>query len=63
MLNGRYDYFYPYEATRIPVFERLGTPEDHKYFYVSEGSHYVPREELLTRALTWLDKYLGPVVK
>lgn len=63
MLNGKYDYFFPYESSQLPFFERLGTPDEHKDFYLSEDGHFVPREELITRSLTWLDKYLGPVVK
>ncbi|MFC1628133.1 protein kinase [Gemmatimonadota bacterium] len=61
MLNGRYDYFYPYESTQIPFFNNLGTPDNHKEFYLSEGSHNVPREEVMARSLAWLDRYLGLV--
>ena len=30
MLNGRYDFFFPYETSQLPYFELLGTPEAHK---------------------------------
>lgn len=61
MLNGRYDYFFPHESSQRPLYERLGTAEGHKYFYLSEGGHSVPRDSLITLSLDWLDKYLGPV--
>lgn len=61
ILNGKYDFFFPYESTQIPFVERLGTLDEHKEFYLSEGGHNVPREELISRSLMWLDRYLGPV--
>ncbi|MFC1628508.1 protein kinase [Gemmatimonadota bacterium] len=61
MLNGKYDYFFPYESSQIPFFERLGTPDNRKEFFLSEGGHNVPREEVMARSLTWLDRYLGRV--
>ena len=30
MLNGRYDFFFPYEASQVPLFQRLGTPPAQK---------------------------------
>jgi dienelactone hydrolase len=61
MLNGKYDFFYPYETSQKPFYEQFTLPEEHRDFYVSEGSHFVPRDQLITRTLAWLDRYLGPV--
>lgn len=61
MLNGKYDFFYPYETSQKPFYEQLTLPEEHRDFYLSEGSHFVPREQLIRRTLAWLDRYLGPV--
>ena len=61
MLNGRYDYFFPLETAQRPFFDMLGTPADRKKWIVYEGGHDVPRTELITETLRWLDTYLGRV--
>jgi dienelactone hydrolase len=61
MLNGRYDTSFPYEFTVKPMFDLLGTPDEHKLLKTYETDHYVPVNELIKESLAWLDKYLGPV--
>jgi dienelactone hydrolase len=61
MLNGKYDYLFPYEYSQLPFYKLLGTPREHKELYVYEYAHYVPRTELTREILDWLDNYLGPV--
>jgi dienelactone hydrolase len=61
MLNGKYDFFFPVETAQRPFFGMLGTPADRKKWIVYEGGHDVPRTELITETLRWLDTYLGPV--
>ena len=61
MLNGKYDFFFPYETSQKPFFELLGTPEKDKRLILYEGSHSVPRLELIKEILGWMDKYLGKV--
>jgi eukaryotic-like serine/threonine-protein kinase len=61
MLNGKYDFFFPVELSQKPFFQTLGTPADKKKYTVYEGGHDVPRTELITQTLSWLDSYLGPV--
>jgi len=63
MLNGKHDFFFPYETSQLPFFELLGTPKEHKKMFVYEGGHSVPRTEVVKETLTWLDRYLGPVGK
>jgi dienelactone hydrolase len=64
MVGGRHDYVFPVEESQKPLFERLGTPPDHKRHVVYEdaghGSGY-PRSQMIREVLGWLDKYLGPV--
>jgi tRNA A-37 threonylcarbamoyl transferase component Bud32/dienelactone hydrolase len=60
MLNGKYDFFFPYETSQRPFFELLGTPKSDKRLIVYEGGHSVPRTQLVKEALAWLDRYLGP---
>jgi tRNA A-37 threonylcarbamoyl transferase component Bud32/dienelactone hydrolase len=61
LLNGRYDFFYPYETSQIPFFELIGTRAEDKKLFLAESSHNVPRTDLIRETLAWLDRYLGPV--
>jgi dienelactone hydrolase len=61
MLNGRYDFFFPYETSQLPYFELLGTPDEHKKIIVHDTSHAFPATDLARESLAWLDTYLGPV--
>lgn len=61
MLNGKYDFFFPYETSQLPYFEFLGTPDEHKKLVVHETGHSVPRTDQARESLEWLDRYLGPV--
>jgi hypothetical protein len=59
MLNGMYDRSID-ELIR-PMYDFLGTPEEHKRLILYETDHIPPRAEFIKETLTWLDKYLGPV--
>ena len=61
MLNGRYDHYFPYETSQIPMFQLFGTPAEHKKQVIYETGHFVPRAQLIRESLDWLDRYLGPV--
>ena len=61
MLNGKFDPYFPYEASQTPFFELLGTPE--KEMFIDETGHFVQRIELMKRTNEWLNKYLGSVKK
>ncbi len=63
MLNGRYDYDFPYEIAVLPFFNLLGTPDKDKRHVVYETDHFVPKNEMIKEVLNWCDKYLGPVKK
>ena len=63
MLNGKYDFIFPYESTVIPMFDLLKTPEQHKKLVLYETDHFVPKSEINKETLNWLDKYFGPVNK
>jgi serine/threonine protein kinase/formylglycine-generating enzyme required for sulfatase activity/dienelactone hydrolase len=63
MLNGKYDFFFPYETSQLPFYQLLGTPMKDKKLFVYEGGHSVPHTELAKEMLAWLDQYLGPVTK
>ena len=63
MLNGKYDFTYPYESTVKPMFDLLGTPEHHKKLVLCNTDHFIPKTEMIKETLNWLDKYFGPVKK
>ena len=61
MLNGKYDFFFPYETAQLPYFEMLGTPAEQKKLVVHEAGHTFPRTERARETLAWLDEHLGSV--
>jgi cephalosporin-C deacetylase-like acetyl esterase len=63
MLNGRYDFTFPFETNVKPMFDLLGTPDEHKALKIYETDHFVPKNEMIIETLDWLDKYFGPVNK
>ena len=61
VLKGKYDTLLPYETTVKPLFDLLGTPDEHKKLKLYETDHIPDRKDLITEILPWLDHYLGPV--
>jgi serine/threonine protein kinase/cephalosporin-C deacetylase-like acetyl esterase len=61
MLNGRYDMAVVLETWARPMYELLGTPDEHKRLEVFEIDHHMRRKDLVAEILPWLDEYLGPV--
>jgi fermentation-respiration switch protein FrsA (DUF1100 family) len=64
MFNGRYDSFFPLESSVMPMYENLGTPEADKKLTVTDANHFVAaynKNQMISEALDWLDKYLGAV--
>ena len=62
MLNGRYDFVEPVEATQNPMFQMLGTrPEDKRHMIFETGHAIVTVQPLIKEVLDWFDTYLGPV--
>jgi len=59
MVNGRYDYTFPLEASQKPLFRLLGTPEKDKRHVVLEAAHDVmtARTEVVREVLAFLEKY------
>jgi len=62
MQNGRFDPIYPVEAVQKPLFELLGTPQEHKRHALYKTGHVVGyQKESVRDALDWFDRYLGLV--
>jgi len=64
MLNGAEDAFFPLKTSQIPLFELLGTPNEHKQHRLYPGGHILTGlfgEQIRADVVAWLDRYLGPV--
>jgi len=61
MINGRYDFFYPLEASQNPMFQLFGSREKDKRHVVFETGHMPRHEQLIKEVLDWLDRYQGVV--
>jgi len=61
MINGRYDFFFPLEASQNPMFRLFGAPEKDKRHAVFETGHMPRHEQLIKEVLDWLDRYQGQV--
>ena len=44
-----------------PLYELLGTPEEHKKLALYPTDHIPPMNDVVREVLDWLDEYLGPV--
>jgi len=61
MLNGRYDFVYPPDASQVPLFRLLGTPEGQKRHVQFDSGHMPPIQDVMREILDWLERNLGPV--
>ena len=61
MMNGRYDSARGFHTSIKPMFDLLGTPDEHKVLKAYDTDHIPPRNEFIKEILAWLNKYLGPV--
>jgi eukaryotic-like serine/threonine-protein kinase len=61
MIQGRWDAIRPLESHTGPMFELLGTADEHKRLALLDGGHIVPLNPVIREVLDWLDRYLGPV--
>jgi dipeptidyl aminopeptidase/acylaminoacyl peptidase len=64
MVNGVNDYIFEVELNQKPMFERLGTPVEHKKHVIFDSGHSVlarsnVRNQAIREILKWLDHYLG----
>jgi hypothetical protein len=62
MLNGRSDMTFQFETQVKPMFDLLGTPEEHKRLIPYKTDHFTPRTDATKQNPAWLDRYLGPLL-
>ncbi len=61
MLNGRYDLFFPVDVSQRFMFNLLGVREPDKRWVVYETGHNLPRQEMISETVAWMDRYFGRV--
>ena len=61
MINGRFDTILPLETAIRPLYDLLGTPDEHKQLLLYDTDHIPPRNEFIKETLVWLDRFMGPV--
>ena len=63
MINGRYDFVFPFESSANQMFLRLGTLREQKRLVLTDSGHDVMTfRGIVTReTLDWFDRHLGPV--
>ena len=59
--SGLYDTDFRFETSSKPFFEGLGTPAERKKHVVENTGHFVSDAVVKGEALSWYDRYLGPV--
>ena len=62
LLGGQYDFDFTIEQQQA-FYDLLGTPRTDKRWMVFESNHYVPRHNLVSESLNWLDMHFGQVEK
>ncbi|MDX1390477.1 MAG: hypothetical protein R3344_14915, partial [Acidobacteriota bacterium] len=60
LINGRRDFMHPYETGQVPYFDAFSVPDTAKEFVVLESGHVPTWNEVISNALRWYDRYLGP---
>jgi serine/threonine protein kinase/formylglycine-generating enzyme required for sulfatase activity/dienelactone hydrolase len=66
MINGTDDFLMPLETCQKPMYELLGTHEEHKKHKLYPGGHDLFRQfskQIQADVLGWLNRYLAPVAK
>jgi dienelactone hydrolase len=63
LITGDYDHIIVAEAQAL-LFDRLGTPDEHKKWVRHPGSHWpFPKNQTVREVLGWLDRYMGKVAR
>jgi hypothetical protein len=56
LLSGRFDFFYPIDSSRLPMFELFRLPYGQKRASSTTIGHNIPRPERLLLPLTQLEQ-------
>ena len=60
-ISGLDDSMAPVKSSQEPMYEALGTPKKHHIPYPGGHVDFINRQEVIKKALDWLNEYLAPV--
>ena len=55
LLNGRYDFYFPYQSSQLPLFNLMNLDNKNKRHVVVDYAHYVPMHIVKEETLKWIN--------
>ncbi|MDC1180568.1 SUMF1/EgtB/PvdO family nonheme iron enzyme [Flavobacteriaceae bacterium] len=55
LLNGRYDFYFPYQSSQLPLFNLMNLDNNNKRHVVVDYAHYVPTHIVKEETLKWIN--------
>ncbi|MDG1219570.1 MAG: SUMF1/EgtB/PvdO family nonheme iron enzyme [Flavobacteriaceae bacterium] len=55
LLNGRYDFYFPYQSSQLPLFNLMNLDNNNKRHVVVDYAHYVPMHIVKEETLKWIN--------
>jgi formylglycine-generating enzyme required for sulfatase activity/AraC-like DNA-binding protein/dienelactone hydrolase len=55
LLNGRYDFYFPYQSSQLPLFNLMNLSDNNKRHVVVDYAHYVPMHIVRDETLKWIN--------
>ena len=55
LLNGRYDFYFPYQSSQLPLFNLMNLDNNNKRHVVVDYAHYVPTHIVREETLEWIN--------
>ena len=55
LLNGRYDFYFPYQSSQLPLFNLMNLDNNNKRHVVVDYAHYVPTHIVREETLKWIN--------
>ena len=55
LLNGRYDFYFPYQSSQLPLYNLMNLDNNKKRHVVVDYAHYVPMHIVREETLKWIN--------
>ena len=55
LLNGRYDFYFPYQSSQLPLYNLMDLNDNNKRHVVVDYAHYVPMHIVRDETLKWIN--------
>jgi AraC-like DNA-binding protein/dienelactone hydrolase len=55
LLNGRYDFYFPFKSSQEPLFNLLDLEENNKRHVVVDYAHFVPHHIVIEELTNWIN--------